>query len=131
MNNNLKIVSIFVLSAVLSSCAHIKNSPSVTQVSWKKIPDVAQYKIADWKNEVKRVNGITLEEAMEIGREDISITFFFYVKGIQLYLEGKKGPNGWSEKGSFQQGDAVFFSGKPWYGSSPGLSDAYEKDHLN
>ena len=27
----------------------------------------------------------------------------------------------------FRKGDAAFFSGKPWFGSTPGLADGYEK----
>ncbi len=30
-------------------------------------------------------------------------------------------------KGEFKPKDAVFFSGKPWYGSAP-QADSYEKD---
>jgi hypothetical protein len=50
------------------------------------------------------------------------------MKGYQMFLEGKPGPGGWTEKGVFRAGDSVFFTGKPWYGSAPGFSDAYEKE---
>ena len=86
--------------------------------NWKQVPDHAQYKGADWKNKVKRINGIKLEEAKEIGALDPTVSFFFYVKGGQMVLEGK---------GVFRHGDAVFFSGKPWYGTAPDLADSYEK----
>jgi hypothetical protein len=103
------------------------HSASVSgEVQWNIQPNVAQYKGADWKNEVRREGGITLEQAKKIGASDPDITFFFYVKG-RIRLEGKSGPNGWTEKGTFRRGDAVFFTGKPWYGSAPGKADAYEK----
>jgi hypothetical protein len=118
--NKFKTVLFVVVLIILTGCAH--------KIVWKKTPDVAQYKGADWKNEIKRVSGLTLESAMKIGKSDTNITFFFYMKeGAQLYLDGKPGPDGWTEKGVFREGDAVFFSGKPWYGSAPGYSDAYEK----
>lgn len=87
-------------------------------VSWVKKSDVAQYKGADWKNKVKRVNGISVGKAKQIAEQDPEITFFFWTKGGQMVLEGQ---------GVFRRGDTVFFKGKPWYGSAPGLADAYEK----
>jgi hypothetical protein len=47
-----------------------------------------------------------------------------FVKGTQMYLEGDAKNQA---KGLFSRGDVVFFGGKPWYGSAPGLADAYEK----
>jgi hypothetical protein len=117
--NKFKTVFLVVTLIILTGCS--------SETTWKKIPDVAQYKGADWKNKIKKVSDITLEDAMEIGKSDPEITFFFYMKGAQIFLEGKPGPDGWTEKGAFRKGDAVFFSGKPWYGSAPGYSDAYEK----
>ena len=96
------------------------------EVQWNKQPNVAQYKGADWKNEMRRERGITLEQAKKIGASDPNITFFFYVKA-RIRMEGKSGPNGWTDKGRFSRGDAVFFTGKPWYGSAPRVADAYEK----
>ena len=89
---------------------------------------MAQYGGADWRNEVRRDHDLSLEKAMSIGASDPKITFFFYMKDGPMYLEPKEGPGGWTEKGMFNEGDAVFFTGKPWYGSAPGFADAYEKE---
>ena len=106
----------------LSGC---NEAPPV--VKWEKIPDVAQYKGADWHNEVRRENGISLQTAMAIGATDVNITYFFYTKGERMVLEGQAGADGYTAKGIFYHGDTVFFSGQPWYGSAQGLADAYEK----
>ena len=100
-------------------------SNAVYQDQFTKIPNVAQNKMADWKNEVTRREGISLEEAFAIAMDLPEVSYFFYMTG-GFFLEGKEGPDGWAEKGSFGPGDAVFFSGQPTYGSSH-ASDAYEK----
>ena len=94
--------------------------------TWKRIPDVAMYKKASWSSEVMRVEGVNLDLAFEIAESLPSITFFFIVKGERMILETLP-----EDQGVFQHGDAVFFSGKPWYGSAPGLADSYEKCWLN
>jgi hypothetical protein len=87
-----------------------------TNPAWVKKPNVAQYGGADWKNEVKRASGISVEDAKIIAEKDPQITFFFYMRqGMSL-----------SGKGYFRPGEAVFFSGKPWYGRAH-QADAYEK----
>lgn len=43
-----------------------------------------------------------------------------------MFLEGKSGPKGYTQKGSFRRKDAVFFSGKPWFGSAR-MADSYVK----
>jgi hypothetical protein len=125
-----------IVSAVLIGivgCSVIRSNSSQSEIEkhpvvWNKIPDVAQYKGADWKNEVMRKSNLTVEDAKSIAESDPQITFFFYMKGYQMFLEGKPGPGGWTEKGVFRAGDSVFFTGKPWYGSAPSFSDAYEKE---
>lgn len=94
------------------------------KVTWVKKANVAQYKGADWKNHVKTVSDISLEEAMKMGEESSEIKFFFYLRNGMM-LEGKSGE--WTAKGTFKPRDAVFFSGTPWYGSAP-QADAYEKE---
>lgn len=94
---------------------------------WKKVPNVAQYKGASWDNLIKKVKKTTVKEAKELAEADDQITFFFYMRS-SMFLEGKSGKNGWTQKGSFSPGDAVFFSGHPWYGSAP-QADAYEKKY--
>jgi len=82
-------------------------------MKWTKKSNVAQYGGADWKNEVKRP-----QQAREIGDSIPEVNFFFYCRQ-GMYLPSK---------GEFNRGDAVFFSGEPWYGSAP-QCDAYEKVH--
>ena len=89
-------------------------------IRWSKKPNVAEYGGADWGNEVQRVSGVTLEQAMKIGASDSRVTFFFYMRQ-SMVLTGK---------GEFKPKDAVFFSGKPWYGSAP-QADAYEKQEYS
>lgn len=99
--------------------------PDITRSAngFKKIPNVAQYKMADWSKAVGIAKGISLEQAYKIANENPDITFFFYTKGGQMVLE--------KEDGSyrvFRHGDTVFFSGDPWWGSAPGLADGYTRD---
>ncbi len=103
--------------------------PSPTSFKWMRIPDSAQIKSAGWDNQIERYNGISLTKAKRIGDSNPDISYFFYMKGPFMYLEGKSGSNGWSEKGAFRKGDAVFFSGKPSYGSAPGMADVYVKKY--
>lgn len=89
---------------------------------YEKIADVAQYKMADWSQVVGIAKNKSLAEAKAIADSHPEITFFFYTKGYQMVLE--------KEDGSyrvFHHGDAVFFSGQPWWGSAPGLADGYVK----
>ncbi len=85
-----------------------------------KIPDVAQYKNADWSQVVGIARGVPLSEACRIAELNPEITFFFYTKGYQMVLETEDG-----DYRVFHQGDAVFFTGEPWWGSAPGLADGY------
>ena len=84
-----------------------------------KTPDVAQYQAASWENHVKTVSNTTVEAARRIAVMNPDITFFFYCReSINLGTQG-----------TFQAGDAVFFSGKPWFGSAP-QCDSYIKEQL-
>lgn len=87
------------------------------------IPDVAQYKEADWSNVIGIARGIALADAFQIAADDPNITFFFYTKGYQMVLEKTDGTYR-----VFHHGDTVFFSGEPWWGSAPGLADGYIKE---
>lgn len=93
--------------------------PEFAQI--KEIPNVAQYKLADWSGVVDVARGITVEEAKWIAHENPEITFFFYTKGYQMVLEYPEGYR------IFQQGDAVFFKGEPWWGEANDLADGYIK----
>lgn len=85
-----------------------------------KVPNVAEYGGADWKNEIERQSDISLDKAFEIANANDEITFFFYMREF-MSLPGK---------GDFKPNDAVFFSGKPWYGSAP-QADSYYKAAIN
>jgi len=88
--------------------------------NFKKIPNVAQYKMADWSQVVGIAKGITIQEAYKIANENPAIAFFFYTKGGQMVLEREDGTYR-----VFRHGDTVFFAGDPWWGSAPGLADGY------
>lgn len=91
-----------------------------------KVPDVAQYGHADWSGVVGIVHDTTLQEAAEIARENPEITFFFYMTGDRMVLN--TGEDG-TEYREFKRGDAVFFSGEPWWGSAKGFSNGYIKEN--
>lgn len=99
--------------------------PDINADRYEIVPDVAQYKLADWSNLVGRAKNVTVAEAKKIADENPAITFFFYMKGYQMVLENNEANPPYARV--FHQGDAVFFSGKPWWGSAPGYSDGYIK----
>jgi len=105
-------------SSVKSSVSSASSSSKAATIAFNKVADVAQYSGADWSNEVRRDKALTVDQAKAIAAANPSITYFFITKGVQMSL---------GAKGVFHTGDAVFFSGKPWYGSAPGLADAYER----
>lgn len=87
---------------------------------FQKIPNVAQYKEADWSQVIGIAKGISMEEAYKIAESNPEVTFFFYTTGYQMILEK---PDGGYRV--FRHGDTVFFSGKPWWGGATGLADGY------
>ncbi len=112
-------------SVAISSRSSVKalsssSSPSKPAAApiFNRVADVAQYGGADWANEVRRDKALTIDQAKAIAAANPKITYFFITKGVQMSL---------GAKGVFRTGDVVFFSGKPWYGSAPGLADAYQK----
>lgn len=90
--------------------------------NFKKNPNVAQYKEADWSQVVGIAHDLNLDQAFKIAEEKQEITYFFYMKGSQMVLEKTDGTYR-----VFRHGDAVFFGGEPWWGSAPGYSDGYIK----
>jgi len=85
-------------------------------MAWTKKENVAMYQGADWNTCVKLVTNSNPEEAQLIADRYPDISFFFICNaGIDL-----------GDKGQFNTGDALFFTGKPWYGEAP-QCDAYEK----
>lgn len=90
-----------------------------TPEEWKRIPDVAQSALADWKNKIREDKKVSLEEAMKIARSDPRIDFFFYMKVADPYSLKLK------TQGTFNAGTAVFFSGKPQPGTAKNFADIY------
>jgi hypothetical protein len=89
---------------------------------WTKTPNVAMYGGANWQTLVKRVSNSSPEQAKRIAMLDPKITFFFFCREYMV-LE----PLG--DQGIFYPGDAVFFSGKSWFGSAP-QCDSYQKNFM-
>lgn len=90
-------------------------------MSWTKKNDVAQFKGADWNNFIQKEANCTPAKAKIIAWKNPDISFFFFCNE-GMVLEGPV----YDKYGPFNAGDAVFFSGEPWYGSAP-QCDAYEK----
>ena len=90
-------------------------------MGWKKKPNLAQYGEGNWDNFVKKVSNLTAEKAMRIAFANSGITFFFFCREA-IVLD--KDPA--VKYGPFNAGDAVFFTGVPWYGGAP-QCDSYEK----
>ncbi len=88
-----------------------------------KIPSVAQYGHADWNNVIGIAHNVTRSEAAAIAEANSEISYFFWVKGMVMVLELEP----YDEIRVFHHGDAVFFTGTPWWGSAPGLADGYLK----
>ena len=65
------------------------------------------------------------EEARRIAMLDPESRFFFFCRD-GMVLENPE----WPEPRIFNPGDAVFFSGEPWWGSAP-QCDGYQKDGLS
>lgn len=93
-------------------------------MGWKKRANAAQYGHASWDNYVTKVPNTTAQEAMRIAFANPDITFFFFCRE-PVFLSGPG-----EQYGPFEAGDAVFFTGKPWYGASP-QCDSYEKTGIS
>src|ERR1700749_2066597 len=92
---------------------------------WKKKANVAMYAGASWNNLIQQVSNTTPEQARRIALLNPDITFFFYCRE-GMYLDPVNG----NPARQFNKGDAVFFSGDPWYGSAP-QCDTYQKDEMS
>jgi hypothetical protein len=78
----------------------------------QKVPNVAMYQGADWSNYLYTQNFVTPEAAL--WKAPPSATFMFYCRQPIALTNGR----------SFKTGDAVYFTGTPWWGSAP-QCDAY------
>ncbi|WKL45887.1 glycosyl hydrolase family 18 protein [Flavobacterium pectinovorum] len=92
-------------------------------MAWIKKPNVAMFKVANWNTLIKRVPNCSPEQAKRIALKNPDISFFFFCREYMV-LETL------GDKGIFNPGDAVFFSGEPWYGSAP-QCDSYEKTGMS
>lgn len=114
-------------SCYSSSCYGRDLAPQIPRMKepvlegFRKTGDVAQYGRADWNNVIGMVQRVSLAQAAEIANSNPEIEFFFYVKGSMVLVRED------GDRLVFRGGDAVFFSGKPWWGSAPDLADGYEK----
>jgi len=95
----------------------------IDQTKWHLHPESAQYGGASWDSEITRVRKVPLSECFRIADADPRITFFFYNARGNLYLSNHDPDHPDKDTELF---DAVFFSGKAWFGSAP-QSDAYVK----
>ena len=112
-------------------------SPSTGTVAFLTRFSVAEYGRAAtdpdtnrWLNQVYRMSGTTVSKAESYAISNNKVTFFFFVKktmDLNVY-PNTLSPSKLKEK-IFQAGDAVFFSGTPWYGSAVGYADSYEIIH--
>jgi Glycosyl hydrolases family 18 len=89
-----------------------------------KTANVAMYGQGDWSGWMKTVSNSTPEAAFRIATADPDIRFFFFAREPMVLTNPA-----WSQPKVFQPGDAVFFSGEPWWGSAP-QCDGYAKDGL-
>lgn len=90
-------------------------------MAWKKTPNVAEFGGASWSNVVAKVSNTTAEQAMRTAFANPAITYFFFCREYMV-LEGPA-----AAYSPFQPGDAVFFTGQPWFGSAP-QCDSYQKN---
>ncbi len=93
-------------------------------MAWTRTPNVAQFKGANWDNFIQKEPNCTPETAKRIALKNPNITFFFFCREYMV-LEGHV----YEEYGAFNPGDAVFFSGEPWFGSAP-QCDSYQKNGM-
>ncbi len=81
--------------------------------SVQTVPNVAMYGEANWDNYLYTQNFPNVNAAFQAAQTAAS--FFFYCRGPMVLGNGR----------SFQTGDAVFFSGVPWWGSAPQCDSYY------
>jgi len=91
--------------------------------NFQKVADVAQYGRSDWKNVIGAAHNISLAEAFTIAKGNPEITYFFYTKQYMVLISYEP----FECYRIFNSGDAIFFSGKPWWGSAAGYADGYIK----
>jgi hypothetical protein len=78
-----------------------------------KVPNVAMYGEANWDNYLYTQNFPSVDAALQ--GTQTAASFFFYCRGSLILSNGR----------SFNPGDAVFFTGVPWWGSAPQCDSYY------
>jgi len=91
-------------------------------MAWLKTPNVAMFGGANWDTLIKKVSNCSPEQAKRIALQNPNVTFFFFCRERMVLP-----PLG--DQGVFNPGDAVFFSGEPWFGSAP-QCDSYQKNEM-
>jgi len=81
--------------------------------SVQTVPNVAMYGEANWDNYLYTQNFPNVNAAFQAA--GTAVSFFFYCRGPMVLGNGQ----------SFQTGDAVFFTGTPWWGSAPQCDSYY------
>lgn len=92
---------------------------------WSQTKNVAMYEGANWDAYIKTVPNCSPEQARRIALLDPEISFFFYCRDYMVLTNPT-----WPAPREFNLGDAVFFSGEPWYGSAP-QCNSYKKDGMS
>lgn len=86
-------------------------------MQWNQVANVAMYDAANWDLMICKKSGMDASSAQEFAESSDVITFFFIATGwLSMPVHGV-----------FNPGDAVFFSGMPWWGSAPALANGYVK----
>lgn len=88
-------------------------TPQTPGKSVQKVPNVAMFEGASWDNFLYTQNFPTINAALQGAQTAAS--FFFYCRGPLALTNGR----------SFQTGDAVFFTGVPWWGSATQCDSYY------
>jgi hypothetical protein len=92
---------------------------------WSKTANVAMYEGANWSNYIQTVPDCSPQQAQRIALLDPKISFFFFCRSNMVLTNPA-----WPAPRFFNPGDAVFFSGKPWFGSAP-QCDSYQKNGMS
>lgn len=88
---------------------------------WFRTSNVAMYEGANWDGYLHTVPNCSPAQAQRIALLDPNTSFFFYCRqGISLQNPTR----------NFYAGDAIFFSGQPWFGSASEC-DTYQKNGMS
>jgi hypothetical protein len=101
-----------------------KSSGSGNEITWKIVPNHAQYGGASYDNVVKRIKRTDLNNCLSVCTQMKKCDFFFYnARGNLAIGHHHKPPDPSINSDAFE---CVLFHGKPWWGTAP-QSDGYIK----